>query len=114
MVLTTLSFLFAFICCVLMIVPAVFIFHNVYEDGLFGRIGLAAISFGAVVMLSAWMDAEGWDFPFYEVVPVLCFEMAATALFLCWHLVRFHLRVVLRGECLNCVEWLRDLTARMR
>lgn len=112
MLLTTLSFLFAFVCLVLAIVPAIFIFHNVYEDGLFGRASLAAISVGAVVMLSAWLDKIGWAFPFDDVLPVLCFELTAAAAFLCWHLVRFHLRVVMKGECADCLHWLRDVVRR--
>jgi divalent metal cation (Fe/Co/Zn/Cd) transporter len=91
------SLLFGAVCAVLAAIPLAFIFHNVYEDGLIGRAGLAGISFSAALLLLAWFDYDAFPiFPFYESLPLLVLEVMFFAVFLMWHLFRFHRRVLRR------------------
>lgn len=77
-------------CIVLVIVPPVFVLHQVYQDGVFGRMGLLGISFSAATFLLEWFSGED-----YEMLPQTTFLVASFTVFLCWHLFRFHNRVVL-------------------
>ena len=80
-------------CVVLAVVPVVFVANRVYQDGIVGRVALLAISFAADMYLL--------DFTFgvrYTVLPQTAFFFAAVALFLCWHLWRFHRRVLRRTD----------------
>lgn len=95
----TISLLFAAVCVVLGVIPLAFIFHNIYEDGLIGRAGLAGISFSAGLLLLAWFDYDLFPiFPFYEALPLLVLEVTFFAVFLVWHLFRFHRRVLRRAN----------------
>lgn len=91
---TVLNATFLLCCAVLAVVPCYFVIHKVYQDGLIGRIGLLGISFTAATYVMAWFDYEEWpDFPFEaDLQEVMMFGFAA--IFLVWHLFRFHSRVV--------------------
>lgn len=73
---------------VLIIVPLTFIWHEVYRDGVVGRLGLGAISLFAIVCLARFHDGK-----LQMPVEVACLVIAF-AVFLVWHLLRFHSRVV--------------------
>lgn len=83
----TTAFLIA--CAVLLIVPLYFVLHSVYEDGVCGRIGLLGVSFAAATYLLEYFDGEE-----FEVMPQTVLIVSAFAVFLTWHLFRFHRRVV--------------------
>ena len=83
------TYLFLASCLVLVVVPVVFVVHDVYEDGLVGRIGLLGISFSAATFLLEW--AGGSE---YEMLPQTAMLTAFFTLFLVWHLFRFHRRVL--------------------
>lgn len=89
-----LSAVFLACCIVLAVVPCYFVVNKVYEDGLIGRIGLLGISFTAASYVLAWFDYDEWpDFPFEpDLQEAMMFGFAA--MFLVWHLFRFHRRVV--------------------
>lgn len=80
---------FLIACAILVVEPLYFVVHNVYEDGLFGRIGLLGVSFSAATYLLEYFD--GGEF---EVMPQTALMVSAFAVFLTWHLFRFHRRVV--------------------
>jgi hypothetical protein len=93
------SLLFAAVCVVLTVIPVAFIFHNVYEDGLIGRGGLAGVAFSSALHLMVWFDYDWFPhFPFWDVVPLLVLQAVFFAIFLVWHLFRFHRRVLKKGE----------------
>lgn len=77
-------------CIVLLVVPLVFVAHNVYQDGFFGRVGLLGIAFSAATYIGEWMLGTE-----YEILPQTVLMVVAFAIFLCWHLWRFHRRVLL-------------------
>lgn len=80
------------VCCiVLFVVPLVFVAHKVYQDGVFGRISLCGISFTAATFLIEWL----WEGTEYEMMVQTTMLVLFFTIFLCWHLVRFHNRVVL-------------------
>jgi hypothetical protein len=81
--------LFLVACAILFVVPLVFVTHNVYEDGLIGRIGLLGISFSAATFLMEW--AGGAE---YQILPQTEMLVDSFAVFLIWHLFRFHRRVL--------------------
>lgn len=74
---------------VLTLVPPVFVYHKVYQDGVFGRVGLLLISIFAGCMFLEQVLGDGYEFP-----KLLVGLLVAAALFICWHLFRFHTRVV--------------------
>lgn len=74
-------------CAALFVVPVVFVWNEVYEDGFFGRLGLIGISISALIV-GLKIYARGWVYP--EVAMLL----ASFAVFLVWHLCRFHRRVL--------------------
>ena len=83
-----LSFLISLAACaVLFIVPIVFVWNDVYEDGFFGRIGLIGISFSSMVFGLKIIE-RGYVWPESEIL------LVSFAIFLMWHLCRFHRRVL--------------------
>ena len=76
-------------CIVLFVVPLVFVTHSVYKDGVFGRGSLLGISF-----LSAGVLGESNIGVAFYVPPIFVLLITAFAVFLCWHLFRFHTRVL--------------------
>lgn len=84
---------FLIACAVLTAVPLYFVWHKVYEDGLFGRVSLLGISFSAFTFVIEWAEADGFD-----VLPQTVMFFTFVAVFLVWHLLRFHRRVVLKGS----------------
>lgn len=74
-------------CAVLFVVPVLFVWNEVYEDGFWGRLGLTGISFSAMVMgVKIYQNGFAW----HETTILL----VSFAIFLTWHLVRFHTRVL--------------------
>lgn len=84
--------IFLISCSVLTAVPLYFVWHRVYEDGLFGRLSLLGISFMAFTFVIEWIEGEG-----FEVLPQTALFFAFVAVFLTWHLIRFHRRVICKG-----------------
>ena len=74
---------------VLFIVPATFVWHDVYQDGVFGRIGLCGISLFAFIRLALTLQGSDRSIP-VEVELLI----VAAAVFLVWHLFRFHSRAL--------------------
>jgi ABC-type transport system involved in cytochrome c biogenesis permease subunit len=88
--------LYALACVVLFIIPLVFVWNRVYKDGVIGRVALLCISFSSGTVLLNLYDQRDLNPP-WSTVAVLFFF----AVFLVWHLFRFHTRVLrerLRGE----------------
>lgn len=81
-------------CAVLFVVPLVFVSHRVYQDGVFGRIGLCGISFSAATFLLEWL----WNDVEYELMGQTVALALSFTVFLVWHLFRFHCRVVRSGK----------------
>lgn len=82
--------LLLFSLAVLVIVPAIFIYNKVYEDGVMGRAFLGGIIlFAAIPLLETFLDGMRYTLP-DEIVCLV----AAFAGFISWHLARFHCRVV--------------------
>lgn len=77
-------------CTVLCVIPVWFVVNKVYEDGLVGRISLLGISFAAVTFLLE--NFFGDDN--YEILPQTVMLVTFFAVFLCWHLFRFHRRIL--------------------
>ena len=77
-------------CAVLVVVPMTFVCHDVYQDGVFGRAGLLGIAFSAATFLleAAFGESE------YQIMPQTVMLTSSFAVFLCWHLWRFHRRVL--------------------
>ena len=76
-------------CVVLFVVPIVFVWNQVYEDGLFGRIGLIGISFSAFIF-----GARIIQLGRTHLWPETELMIVSFAVFLIWHLWRFHRRVL--------------------
>lgn len=78
-------------CMVLFIVPLIFVYHQVYKDGVVGRGALLGISFIAATWLM--------DLFIYDDAPLdpsnrgVLFAIMV-AVFMVWHLFRFHRRVL--------------------
>lgn len=84
------AWIFVLACTVLAVLPWVFIYHRVYDDGLLGRLALGGVSMVAciIVLVSAFSDRvydAGWESALLTV---------AFTIFLCWHLGRFHTRAM--------------------
>lgn len=79
-------------CSVLFVVPLYFVVNSVYQDGVFGRGSLLGISFFSAAILGDTAVGNGFYVP-SVVVLLIC----AFAVFLSWHLCRFHSRVF-RGK----------------
>ena len=82
-------------CLVLTVVPVVFVWNAVYKDGIVGRIALLTIAFVAAMFV---LDPFFGDAK-YDVPPLGVAMACAFAIFLLWHLWRFHRRVLRRGAC---------------
>ena len=81
--------LFLASCAVLFVVPLAFVLHDVYEDGVIGRGALLSISFCA----AAFIGEAAFGVAFYMPPPAVAL-VASFAVFLVWHLFRFHRRVL--------------------
>lgn len=87
--------IFIVACIVLVAVPVHFIFHEVYEDGLVGRLGLAGVAFTAAMSLGQWLvSLVDGDPSTFAVSNLTVLMTSGFAVFLCWHLFRFHRRVL--------------------
>jgi hypothetical protein len=88
-------------CIPLVIVPPLFIYNNVYKDGIVGRLGLVCISVSAAFVWLNHIFAENdTNFP----LALLAMLAASFAVFLVWHLFRFHSRVVRQTQKRQMVE----------
>lgn len=76
-------------CIVLVVVPAIFIRHGVYEDGVVGRSMLGALILSSCAILWEGVMGEGYNIDW--AIALLAVGMAG---FICWHLWRFHRRVL--------------------
>lgn len=84
-------------CVVLMVVPLYFIAHRVYKDGAFGRLALALITFCSTGMLmegvlgpTLWHESANPDVLRRFALGLI----VGFTLFLVWHLIRWHRRVL--------------------
>lgn len=91
--------LFMAACVVLATVPAYFVWHRVYKDGVFGRIGLLGISFAACSFLWEWL-VNGVQ---YDVLALNLMLVWAFTIFLVWHLFRWHRNVLRRQKHLHSI-----------
>ena len=82
--------LFYSACGFLLVVPVLFVMNRVYEDGIFGRISLLGISAVAGLFLLDSVDEGGGV---YEPTWLTMWGFVSFAVFLVWHLCRFHHRV---------------------
>lgn len=88
------NIIFQSVCVVLVAVPIIFVLHGVYQDGVFGRVGLLGIAFCALgYLLEMWFGDDEM-----EVLPLTVAFAAFVMVFLVWHLIRFHRRVVLQRQ----------------
>lgn len=86
------SSLFILACLTLGTVPGFFIWNRVYKDGVFGRASLGGVMFFSWTFLLEAAFGEGeYDLSMQTEGMVICF-----AVFLVWHLGRFHARVLKR------------------
>ena len=83
------NYIFLVSVLVLFVVPVVFVWHSVYDDGLLGRVALVGISFSSFIFALKIYSLGNWN-PWPETVLL----MASFATFLVWHLWRFHRRVL--------------------
>src|SRR5690242_1392051 len=82
-------------CTVLATVPMYFIFHRVYKDGLIGKLGLMGISLTAWSYIFDLASLER-DYPYLSNRQLMWVFMFAV--FLVWHLFRFHRRVLTKSS----------------
>lgn len=95
---------FLIACGVLFVVPISFVVHKVYDDGLVGRIGLLGVSFSAALfLLHALAGALDDKVEKLPVPPGMVLMACCFAIFLVWHLFRFHRRVLLHRRVLGKV-----------
>lgn len=85
--------IFLVACVVLFLVPPWFVVNSVYQDGVIGRAGLLGISFGAAIFLAE----AAFGTPIYAP-PLFVWLAAFFAIFMVWHLFRFHRRVLKNGR----------------
>ena len=76
--------IFLVMCAVVVIVPAVLIFHDDYHDGLVGRVSLVGIAFAGAVMF-----ANHAENPALHIQRETRLMVASVAVFLIWHIYRF-------------------------
>lgn len=81
--------IFIVACVVLFIVPVIFVYHRVYDDGFFGRLGLVGLASMSAIVLLETAFGDG-----YGISAEVSLLVASFALFMVWHLWRFHRRVV--------------------
>lgn len=82
--------IFLISCSILTVVPLLFVWNRVYQDGILGRVGLLGISFAS----STYLIEKVLVGTRYDVLPQTAAFFAFVAVFLCWHLFRFHARVL--------------------
>ena len=82
--------IFMVCCIVLVVVPLYFVANQVYQDGLIGRCGLLGISFFSATFPMEWAVGAKYEMMWQSTLLVLSFTV-----FLCWHLCRFHSRVLM-------------------
>lgn len=83
--------IFYLACAVIAVVPLIFVVNKVYEDGVLGRAFLLLMSF------CAWMYLiERLTVGAQYLQPLMVAFFVGAAGFLCWHLVRWHRRVLRR------------------
>lgn len=87
------QWVFVLSCVVLFVVPTTFVWHSVYDDGLVGRLGLVGLASFAFVILGETVTGNG-----YGIDAEVALLVASFAIFLCWHLWRFHRRVLRRTK----------------
>jgi hypothetical protein len=83
--------LFLVACSVLSIVPLYFVLNSVYQDGVFGRASLLGISFCSFLFVLEALFGNP-----IQVHPLVVLLVSSFAVFACWHLGRFHFRVLKR------------------
>lgn len=77
------------------VVPLVFIWHDVYDDGIIGRIALGVIALMSFIGMALILDGHKVCDPHDTVIPLaLAWLAVAFAVFVTWHLMRFHRRVL--------------------
>ena len=91
------DFMFFSSLIVLSVVPLYFVVHHIYKDGLIGRVALLGISFCSLLMTLDALFSDG-DTQKYYPQPLVISLIALFAVFLVWHLVRFHSRVLKRNQ----------------
>lgn len=94
--------LFLAACLVLSVVPLYFVINSVYQDGVFGRASLLGISFCSSIFVGE--AAFGNSIPVHPLVALL---VTSFAVFACWHLVRFHGRILKRAQQWNLSKTLK-------
>ena len=78
----------------LAILPLYFVVNAVYKDGIVGRAALLLVSFSASsILLDVFVGADKWK---YDPSPPTVMLTGSFAVFLLWHLVRFHYRVLMK------------------
>ena len=82
------NYIFLVSVLVLFVVPVVFVWHSVYDDGLLGRVALVGISFSSFIFALKIYSLGTWN-PWPETVLL----MASFATFLSWHLWKFTRRI---------------------
>jgi uncharacterized PurR-regulated membrane protein YhhQ (DUF165 family) len=87
--------LFYTACSFLLVVPVLFVWNRVYKDGIFGRISLLGISSVAGLFLLDSVDEHGGV---YEPTWLTVWGFVSFAVFLVWHLCRFHHRVIVHEK----------------
>ena len=80
-------------CAVLFVVPLFFVVHKVYKDGVVGRGSLLGISFVSGTFLGEAMFGN-----MHVATAQEAWLTTSFTVFLCWHLWRFHRRVLLRSS----------------
>ena len=83
------AYAFIIACALLATIPVIFVWNEVYQDGIVGRLALIGISVAATVTLMKLLTQQIPP-PTRETM-VLVISFAA---FLTWHLWRFHSRVL--------------------
>ena len=81
--------LFVLSCIVLFVVPVIFVYHRVYDDGLVGRMSLVGLALMAAIVLLETIFGQG-----YGIAAEVSLLVASFAVFMVWHLWRFHRRVL--------------------
>jgi len=88
-----LQIIFVVSVLILFIVPVLFVWNEVYDDGLIGRVALVGISFSSFIFAGKIISV-GITHPWPEAVLM----MASFAIFLLWHLMRFHRRILRNND----------------
>lgn len=89
----------------LVLVPSIFVWHKVYEDGLFGRIALCGIIYFSAVILLELTSNEGRYYILLSETPEVVWVIASFTLFTIWHLCRFHWRVLKEEKKAKAEAW---------